>query len=122
MPFVHFQKVMVELVAKTAARVATGTIHACKIAIQVHQERLALPVGAVGWHCAPAGGQCAMATPLPPLRISTLFLKENGVLAPMPHLAMLGVGCPLWVGASANAPNFQGHPALGAEGGVVMEG
>ena len=46
---------------------ATGTIHACKIAIQVHQERLALPVGAVGWHCAPAGGQCAMATPLHPL-------------------------------------------------------
>ena len=28
----------------------------------------------------------------------------------MPHLAMLGVGCPLWVGASANVPNFQGHP------------
>ena len=26
MPFIHFQKVMVELVAKTAAQVANGTI------------------------------------------------------------------------------------------------
>ena len=43
------------------------------------------------------------------------FLKENGVLAPMPHLAMLGVGCPLWVGTSANVPNFQGHPPPGAK-------
>ena len=32
----------------------------------------------------------------------------------MPHLAMLGVGCPLWVRASANALNFQGHPPLEA--------
>ena len=49
------------------------------------------------------------------LRISTPFLKENGILAPMPHLAMLGVGCPLWVGTSANVPNFQGHPPPGAK-------
>ena len=33
----------------------------------------------------------------------------------MPHLAMLGVGCPLWVGTSANVPNFQGHPPPGAK-------
>ena len=32
----------------------------------------------------------------------------------MPHLAMLGFGCPLWVGALANALNFQGHPPLEA--------
>ena len=36
-------------------------------------------------------------------------------MAPMPHLAMLGVGCPLWVGASANALNFQGQPPPGAK-------
>ena len=53
MLFIHFQKAVVELVAKTAARVATGTIHACNFTIQVHQERTALPVGAIGCDCAP---------------------------------------------------------------------
>ena len=51
MLFIHFQKAVVELVAKTAARVATGTIHACRFTIGVLQERTALPMGAVGWHC-----------------------------------------------------------------------
>ena len=58
-------------------------------------------------------GQFPPRAPL--LRISTLFLKENGVLAPMPHLGMLGFGCPLWAGAAANAPQFKAHPTLGAK-------
>ena len=54
------------------------------------------------------------------LAFSRSIFTENAnspyhILAPMPHLAMLGVGCPLWVGASANALNFQGHPPPGAK-------
>ena len=33
----------------------------------------------------------------------------------MPHLALLGFGCPLWAGAAANAPQFKAHPTLGAK-------
>ena len=33
----------------------------------------------------------------------------------MPHLGMLGFGCPLWAGAAANAPQFKAHPPLGAK-------
>ena len=53
------------------------------------------------------------------VRIPTLKNQENVVLAPMPWLTLLGFGCPLWVGATTNAPNFQGHPLLGATGQVV---
>ena len=54
------------------------------------------------------------------IRIFSLSSKENGVLAPMPHLALLSFGYPLWVGALANALNFQGHPPLGATGPSMM--
>ena len=53
------------------------------------------------------------------LRIPTLKNQENVVLAPMPCLTLLGFGCPLWVGATANTLNFQDHPPLGATGQVV---
>ena len=33
----------------------------------------------------------------------------------MPHLALLGFGCPLWAGAAANAPQFKARPSLGAK-------
>ena len=33
----------------------------------------------------------------------------------MPHLGMLGFGCPLWAGAAANAPQCKAHPPLGAK-------
>ena len=44
------------------------------------------------------------------VRTPTPFLKENGVLAPMPCLAPLGFECPFWLGAWQMHPIFRGRP------------
>ena len=52
------------------------------------------------------------------LRITTPQTQENGILAPMLHGGEFGCGGWFWVGAMANAADFEGHPALGPSGSL----